>query len=143
MPLRRIPVLRKSSLWANTALQLTPGFERRPDGTYALREVDTAAPTLRALADTPRRLRVRLLGGPHPYFGDYATAPADGLPGTWTVGVGVYAYPLWQEDLVPLLWDAGELIDSMEHVRIPYAAQLTNGAGTELLLVEQPGSAHE
>lgn len=129
--------------WANTALQLTPGFERRPDGTYVLRDVDTAAPILRALADTARRHRVHLFGGPRPYLGDYATALADGLPGTWTVKVEVYAHPVWQEDLVPLLWDAGELIDSVEHIRIPYAAQLINGAGTELLLVERPGSAHE
>ncbi len=129
--------------WANTALQLTPGFERRPDGTYALRDMDTAAPILRALADTARRHRVHLFGGPRPYLGDYATALADALPGTWTVKVEVYAHPLWQEDLVPLLWDAGELIDCVEHVRIPYAAQLTNGAGTKLLLVERPGSAHE
>ncbi|THA40959.1 hypothetical protein [Streptomyces sp. A1547] len=129
--------------WANTALQLTPGFERRPDGTYALRDVDTAAPILRALADTARRHRVHLFGGPRPYLGDYATALADALPGTWTVKVEVYAHPLWQEDLVPLLWDAGELVDCVEHVRIPYAAQLTSGAGAELLLVERPGSAHE
>lgn len=129
--------------WANTALQLTPGFERRPDGTYALRDVDTAAPILRALADTARRHRVHLFGGPRPYLGDYAAALADGLPGEWTVKVEVYAHPVWQEDLVPLLWDSGELIDSVEHIRIPYAAQLTNGTGIGLLLVERPGSADE
>ncbi|MCX5302865.1 hypothetical protein OG304_05305 [Streptomyces sp. NBC_00160] len=129
--------------WANTALQLTPGFERRPDGTYALRDVDTAAPILRALADTARRHRVHLFGGPRTYLGDYAAALADGLPGEWTVKVEVYAHPVWQADLVPLLWDAGELIDSVEHIRIPYAAQITNGAGIELLLVERPGSADE
>ncbi|MFJ9789408.1 hypothetical protein [Streptomyces globosus] len=129
--------------WAHTALQLTPGFERRPDGTYALRNVDTAEPILRALADTARRHRVLLFGGARPYLGDYATALTNGLPGTWTVKIEVYAHPVWQEDLVPLLWDAGELIDSVVHSRISYAAQLTNGAGTELLLVERPGSADE
>ncbi|GGP98926.1 hypothetical protein GCM10010215_25800 [Streptomyces virginiae] len=66
--------------WANTTLQLTPGFERRPDGTYALRDVDTAAPILRALADTARRHRVHLFGGPRTYLGDYAAALADDLP---------------------------------------------------------------
>ncbi|MFI5671995.1 hypothetical protein [Streptomyces sp. NPDC051704] len=129
--------------WADTALRLTPGFERRPDGTYALHDVDTAKPNLLALAENARRHRVHLFGGARPYLGDYATALADGLPGTWTVKVEVYAHPVWQEDLVPLLWDAGELIDSVEHSRIPYAANLTNGAGIELLLVERPGSAHE
>ncbi|MCX4807005.1 hypothetical protein OG594_36220 [Streptomyces sp. NBC_01214] len=129
--------------WANTALQLTPGFERRPDGTYALRDVDSAKPNLLALAENARRHRVLLFGGARPYLGDYATALADGLPGTWTVKVEVYAHPVWQEDLVPLLWDAGELIDSVEHGRLPYAAQLTNGAGIELLLVERLGSAHD
>ncbi|MFC9582049.1 hypothetical protein ACFVJ8_04255 [Streptomyces yangpuensis] len=129
--------------WANTALQLTPGFERRLDGTYALRDVDTAAPILRTLADTARRHRVHLFGGPRTYLGDYAAALGAGLPGEWTVKVEVYAHPVWQEDLVPLLWDAGELIDCVEHSRIPYAAQLTNGAGIELLLLERPGSAHE
>ncbi|MFI8499691.1 hypothetical protein ACIGFK_14490 [Streptomyces sp. NPDC085524] len=129
--------------WANTALQLTPGFERRPDGTYALRDVDTAAPILRALADTARRHRVHLFGGPRTYLGDYAAALADCLPGQWTVKVEVYSHPVWQEDLVPLLWDAGELIDCVEHIRIPYAAQLTNGAGIELLLAERPGSTDQ
>ncbi|MET9958153.1 hypothetical protein ABZ128_03545 [Streptomyces sp. NPDC006326] len=129
--------------WADTALRLTPGFERRLDGTYALHNVDTAKPNLLALAENARRHRVHLFGGPRPYLGDYATALAGGLPGVWTVKVEVYSHPVWQGDLVPLLWDAGELIDSVEHARIPYAAQLTNGAGTELLLVERPGSAHE
>ncbi|WP_159048177.1 hypothetical protein [Streptomyces sp. XY511] len=81
--------------WANTALQLTPGFERRPDGTYALRDVDTAAPILRALADTARRHRVHLFGGPRTYLGDYAAALADGLPRQWTVKVEVYSHPVW------------------------------------------------
>lgn len=129
--------------WANTALQLTPGFERRPDGTYALHEVDTAKPNLLALAENARRHRVHLFGGARPYLGDYATALADGLPGGWTVKVEVYAHPVWQEDLLPLLWDSGELIGAVEHSRIPYAANLTNGAGIELLLIERPGSAHE
>lgn len=129
--------------WADTALRLTPGFERRPDCTYALHDVDTAKPNLLALAENARRHRVLLFGGPRPYLGDYATALADGLPGTWTVKVEIYAHPVWQEDLVPLLWDAGELIDAVEHSRIPYAANLTNSAGIELLLVERPGSAHE
>ncbi|MCX4529238.1 hypothetical protein OG982_26690 [Streptomyces sp. NBC_01551] len=129
--------------WADTALRLTPGFERRPDCTYALHDVDTAKPNLLALAENARRHRVHLFGGARPYLGDYAAALADGLPGSWTVKVEIYAHPVWQEDLVPLLWDAGELIDSVEHIRIPYAAQLTNGTGTELLLAERPGSAHE
>ncbi|RST03751.1 hypothetical protein [Streptomyces sp. WAC05950] len=129
--------------WANTALQLTPGFERCPDGTYALRDVDTAAPILRALADTARRHRVHLFGGSRTYLGDYAAALANCLPGQWTVKVEVYSHPVWQEDLVPLLWDAGELIDCVEHIRIPYAAQLANGAGIELLLAERPGSTDE
>ncbi|WP_327382157.1 hypothetical protein [Streptomyces sp. NBC_01207] len=129
--------------WANTALQLTPGFERRPDCTYALHDVDTAKPNLLALAENARRHRVFLFGGARPYLGDYATALADSLPGSWTAKIEIYAHPVWQEDLVPLLWDAGELIDSVEHGRIPYAAQLTNGAGIELLLVERLGSAHE
>ncbi|MEW2583008.1 hypothetical protein [Streptomyces virginiae] len=129
--------------WADTALQLTPGFERRPDGTYALTDIDASKPNLLVLAENARRHRVRLFGGARSYLGDYATALAEGLPGTWTVTVEVYAHPVWQEDLVPLLWDAGELIDSVEHARIPYGAHLTNGAGIELLLVERPGSAHE
>ncbi|MFB6509043.1 hypothetical protein [Streptomyces virginiae] len=56
--------------------------------------------------------------------------------------VEVCAHPVWQEDLVPLL-NAGELIDCVEHIRIPYAAQLTNGAGIALLLAERPGSTDQ
>lgn len=129
--------------WADTALRLTPGFERRPDSTYALHNVDTAKPNLLALAENARRHRVHPFGGPRPYLGDYASALADGLPGDWTVEIEVYAHPVWQGDLVPLLWDAGELIGAVEHARVPYAAVISNGQGTNLLLVEQPGSAHE
>ncbi|MEU9939083.1 hypothetical protein [Streptomyces lavendulae] len=129
--------------WADTALRLTPGFERRSDSTYALHDVDNAKPNLLALAENARRHRVLLFGGARPYLGDYAAALAADLPGSWTVKVEVLSHPVWQEDLVPLLWDAGELIRAVEHGRIPYSVHLDDGTGRELLLVERPGSAEE
>ncbi|MFB7325159.1 hypothetical protein [Streptomyces sp. NPDC056190] len=40
---------------------------------------------------------------------------------------------------MPWLWDSGELTHVVQSERIPYAATLTDTAGTTLLLVERPG----
>ncbi|WP_338933169.1 hypothetical protein WEB32_34265 [Streptomyces netropsis] len=80
---------------------------------------------------------VKISGRPH--IGDVAEGIAARLPGQWSVTVDVYSHPVWQEDLVPLLWDAGELAQAVQTARIPCAAVLTDGADTELLLIERPG----
>ncbi|AJC55063.1 hypothetical protein [Streptomyces sp. 769] len=126
--------------WAETALAKV-GLARRPDGSYAVPLDD---PRLRhglaaALVRSAHQHRATVTTSHRPYIGDVATAIATRLPGSWNAAVEVYSHPLWQEDLVPLLWDAGELSHAVQRTRVPYAAVLKDGAGTELLLIERPG----
>lgn len=51
--------------------------------------------------------------------------------------VEIYAHPVWQGDLLPWLWDGGELVRTVEDQRVPYAATLTSDTGVELLLAER------
>ncbi|KUH38572.1 MULTISPECIES: hypothetical protein [Streptomyces] len=127
--------------WADTALLVTNGFERHNNGVHVLRELKAMPQVMPALARAARQHRVVLTASPRPYLGDYAHELVTHLPGTWRAKVEVYAHPVWQEDWMPLLWDSGELTEAMEHRRIPYGAVLSDGAGTELLLIEHPGSA--
>lgn len=76
-----------------------------------------------------------------PYLGDVGAEIAAHLPGRWTSELEVYSHPFWQGDLVPLLWDAGELSGAVCDERVPYAVVLKEPSGTELLLIERP--AHQ
>ncbi|MDV6288099.1 hypothetical protein R2F25_09645 [Streptomyces sp. UP1A-1] len=77
---------------------------------------------------------------PQRYIGDAARDLARLLPGQWHASVEIYAHPAWQEDLVPWIWDSGDLGRAVQSERIPYAAVLTDAAqGTTLLFVERPG----
>ncbi|GAU70748.1 hypothetical protein SSP35_22_00510 [Streptomyces sp. NBRC 110611] len=127
-------------LWAQTALTHT-GFLRRDDGTYAvaLDDVRLRHGLAASLVRSAHQHQAAVTTSHRPYIGDVADAIAAYLPGAWNTTVEVYSHPLWQEDLVPLLWDAGELTHAIQHERVPYAAVLKDGAGTELLLVERPG----
>ncbi|MFD9793337.1 hypothetical protein ACFWXK_20585 [Streptomyces sp. NPDC059070] len=129
--------------WANTVLRTTAGFERIAAGIYALPDLSTVQQVLPALAHAAARHRTTLLPHARPYLGDYASAVAARLPGTWTATIEVYAHPVWQEDLVPVLWDSGELARTVQQSRIPYAALLSNDAGTSLLLTEHPRSTRQ
>jgi hypothetical protein len=129
---------------AQTALDQS-GFQPRPDGTYVLPHCDPE--TMRAACvDLARIAECRLTEvtvSPRRYLGDVADEIAAQLPGTWSASVEVYSHPAWQQDLLPWLWDAGELIHTVRHARIPYAAVLSEdahaGAGVKLLLIERPG----
>ncbi|MFI0743010.1 hypothetical protein ACH4PU_33805 [Streptomyces sp. NPDC021100] len=126
--------------WARTALEAT-GFQRRQDGTYSLPVEDpqAAQATMAELLRTAdRHLSVVKISG-RTFIGDVAEGIAAHLPGRWSATVDVYSHPVWQEDLVPLLWDTGELAQEVRTARIPCAAVLNDGAGTELLLIERPG----
>ncbi|MFE0188004.1 hypothetical protein [Streptomyces sp. NPDC058989] len=125
---------------AQTALRHV-GFLRRDDGTYtlALDDVRLRHGLAAALVRSAHQHRATVATSRRPYLGDVANAIATHLPGTWHATVEVYSHPLWQEDLVPLLWDDGELSHAVQHARIPHAAILKDGAGTELLLSERPG----
>ncbi|MEU6230952.1 hypothetical protein [Streptomyces sp. NPDC047042] len=72
-----------------------------------------------------------------PFLGDIADRIAELLPGEWTAQVEIYSHPVWQGDLLPWLWDSGELVRAVEDQRVPYAARLTSTTGVELLLAER------
>ncbi|MFJ7423368.1 hypothetical protein ACIQXD_32900 [Streptomyces uncialis] len=129
--------------WAETALKLA-GFARDRGGVYTLNDSDPAA-TRRALAKlvvTADRHQSAVTTSSRPFIGDVADSIARRLPGTWTTTVEIYSHPIWQDDLVPWLWDTGPLTAAVRTERIPYAVQFGNGEGVHLLLAERPGHTH-
>ncbi|MFF8958634.1 hypothetical protein [Streptomyces sp. NPDC014894] len=126
--------------WAETALRLA-GFTRGDGGVYTLANTDPAATrhTLAQLVVIAGRHRTSITTSSRPYIGDAADAIVRGLPGAWTATLEIYSHPVWQEDLVPWLWDAGPLATAVRTERVPCAAQLGNGEGVHLMLVERPG----
>ncbi|MGW6742837.1 hypothetical protein ACWGDX_19295 [Streptomyces sp. NPDC055025] len=130
--------------WAQTALE-TSGFQRRENGTYALPAADpeTARATVTALAFTVERHRTTVTISHRRYLGEIAEELAAQLPGTWSATLSVHSHPVWQEDLVPWLWDSGELSQTVQTARVLCAATLSNGAGIELLLIERPGPGRD
>ncbi|MGW5679751.1 hypothetical protein ACWEV4_32525 [Streptomyces sp. NPDC003860] len=130
-------------LWAETALKLA-SFTRAHGGVYTLPNGDPAA-TRRALAQLvviAGRHQCAVTTSSRPYIGDVADSIARRLPGTWTTRVEIYSHPIWQEDLVPWLWDTGPLAAAVRTERVPYAVQFGNGEGVHLLLAERPGHTH-
>ncbi|RSO21547.1 hypothetical protein DMH15_35215 [Streptomyces sp. WAC 06725] len=129
--------------WAETALS-TSGFQRRDDGTFALPVGDpqAARTTVPDLIRAAQRHQTTVKASTRRFLGDVAQDFADQLRGTWTVKLEVYSHPLWQEDLVPWLWDCGELSQAVQNLQVPYAAVLSNDADITLLLIERPGHQH-
>src|SRR5690606_13611222 len=60
------------------------------------------------------------------FIGDAARDLARLLPGQWHTSIEIYSHPAWQEDLVPWIWDSGELGRILQNERVPYAATLTD-----------------
>ncbi|MFD7013919.1 hypothetical protein [Streptomyces sp. NPDC059928] len=124
--------------WAHTALEET-GFRRGEAGVYHLPRGASRA-TLVDLIRCAARHRTSVTTSSRRFIGDAAGDIARLLPGQWDTTVEIYSHPAWQEDLVPWIWDSGELGRALQTERIPYAATLTHAdTGTTLLLVEQPG----
>ncbi|WP_217570536.1 hypothetical protein [Streptomyces sp. GbtcB7] len=121
--------------WAHTALEQA-GFTKRNDGAYSTPgpDIRTAAVKLLSLA---HRHRTTVAVSQRPFLGDVADRIAELLPGTWTAQVEIYSHPVWQGDLLPWLWDRGELVRTVEDQRVPYAAKLTSDTGVELLLAHR------
>ncbi|WP_432141064.1 hypothetical protein [Streptomyces sp. bgisy084] len=123
--------------WAQTALK-EHGFQRGEAGEYRLPRTSHA--TMAGLTLRAERHRATISVSSRPFIGDMASGIAPLLPGQWNTQVDIYSHPLWQEDLVPWLWDSGELGRAVCAKRVPYAATLTNTeTGTTLLLAERPG----
>ncbi|MEJ8650637.1 hypothetical protein WKI65_21680 [Streptomyces sp. MS1.AVA.3] len=125
---------------ANQALAAA-GFRRQRNGAYtaSLADAQAARHTASALLHHAHEHGATVIASTRPYLGDVGTEIASRLPGTWSAELEIYSHPLWQEDLWPALWEAGEIHRALEDHRIPFASVLTNGTGTELLLIERPG----
>ncbi|MFD8117891.1 hypothetical protein [Streptomyces microflavus] len=125
---------------ANRALE-EAGFARLPNGasTAPLADPLAARRTASALVHHAHAYGATIITSTRPYLGDIGTEIAAQLPGTWSAELEIYSHPLWQEDLWPMLWEAGEMYRALEDHRIPFASVLKNGSGTELLLIERPG----
>ncbi|MGW7096586.1 hypothetical protein [Streptomyces sp. NPDC054874] len=125
---------------ANRALE-EAGFARLPNGasTAPLADPQAARRTASALVHHAHAHGATITTSTRPYLGDIGTEIAAQLPGTWSAELEIYSHPLWQEDLWPMLWEAGEMYRALEDHRIPFASVLKNGSGTELLLIERPG----
>ncbi|OKJ72237.1 hypothetical protein [Streptomyces sp. CB02460] len=125
---------------ANRALD-EAGFTRLRHGasTAPLTDPQAARRTASALVHHAHAHGATITTSSRPYLGDFGTEIATQLPGTWSADLEIYSHPLWQEDLWPMLWEAGEMYRALEEHRIPFASILKNGSGTELLLIERPG----
>jgi hypothetical protein len=126
---------------ARTALE-TSGFQRGDAGVYRLQadDPDASRATVADLVRSAETHGVQVTTSSRRFIGDAARDIARVLPGQWDTQVEQYCHPVWQEDLVPHLWDSGELGRAVQSERIPYAATLTDTAsGTTLLLIERPG----
>jgi hypothetical protein len=124
--------------WAHTALAES-GFQRDDDGVWRL-PADGTQTTVVELVTCAKRHRASVHTSSRRFIGDAARDLARLLPGQWHASIEIYAHPAWQEDLVPWIWDSGELGRAVRSERIPYAALLTDAAqGTTLLFVERPG----
>ncbi|MFE5934222.1 hypothetical protein ACFQ69_02490 [Streptomyces sp. NPDC056470] len=126
--------------WAHTALEES-GFLRGNAGVYRLptKDGDTSRAAVADLLLSAERHRTNVTVSSRRFIGDVARDIARLLPGRWDTTVEIYAHPVWQGDLVPWLWDSGELSRAVQTSRVPYAATLTDSeSGTALLLVERP-----
>ncbi|MEU6964270.1 hypothetical protein [Streptomyces chrestomyceticus] len=120
------------------------GFQRGEAGVYCLPAEDpgVSRATVAGLVRRAETLGATVTTSSRRFIGDAADDIARLLPGQWETQVELYCHPVWQEDLVPWLWDSGELVRAVQSERIPYAATLTLTDGTSettLLLVERPG----
>ncbi|MGV9401673.1 hypothetical protein [Streptomyces sp. NPDC003667] len=124
--------------WAHTALAES-GFRRDDEGVYHLL-ADGTGTTVVDLVTCAKRHRTSVHTSSRRFIGDAARDLARQLPGQWHASVEIYSHPSWQEDLVPWIWDSGELGRALQSERIPYAATLTDTVhGTTLLFIERPG----
>ncbi|OYP14872.1 hypothetical protein CFC35_10450 [Streptomyces sp. FBKL.4005] len=118
------------------------GFRRGEARVYRVAHADEAAArgALAYLAQRAEARGIQVKASSRRFIGDAAQDIARCLPGQWDTQVEIYSHPVWQEDLVPYLWDSGELARVVRTHRIPYAATLTDPvSGTTLLLIEHLG----
>ncbi|MFD4476433.1 hypothetical protein ACFWPU_10015 [Streptomyces sp. NPDC058471] len=117
------------------------GFQRIPGGAFAAPLTSGAATRQMASALVHRAYEhgATITTSPRPYLGDFGEDLAARLPGTWSAHLELYYNPIVQEDLIPPLWESGDLLQALLHDAVPGAVVLKNELGTELLLIERPG----
>jgi hypothetical protein len=106
--------------WAHTALAESD-FQRDDEGVWHL-PADGTQTTVVDLVTCTKRHRTSVHTSSRRFIGDAARDLARLLPGQWHASVEIYSHPAWQEDLVPWIWDRGELGRAVQSERIPYAA---------------------
>ncbi|MFE9976506.1 hypothetical protein ACFYRD_38865 [Streptomyces hirsutus] len=122
---------------AHTALAQS-GFQRDDIGVWHL-PAHGAGTTVVDLVRCAERHRTSVHTSNRRFIGDAARDLARLLPGQWHASVEIYSHPAWQENLVPWIWDNGELGRALQTERVPYAATLTDTVqGTTLLFIERP-----
>ncbi|MFE0680548.1 hypothetical protein ACFW17_07060 [Streptomyces sp. NPDC058961] len=115
------------------------GFQLNSDGVWSLPAEAQSA--LAGLLTCAKRHHTSVHMGKGAFIGDTALDLAHQLPGQWEASVEIYPHPAGQEDLVPWVWDSGELGRAVQSERIPCAAFLTDVVqGTTLLLIDRPGN---
>ncbi|MFD6989312.1 hypothetical protein [Streptomyces sp. NPDC059943] len=117
------------------------GFSPLPGGAFAAPPEQAASATASALVHRAHEHRASITMSTRPYLGDIGSDIAARLPGDWSATVKTYPRRHWQEDLIGSLWDSGDLLKAVLHDHVPCAVELSNHAGTELLLIERPGHA--
>ncbi|MFJ4688879.1 hypothetical protein [Streptomyces sp. NPDC088789] len=127
--------------WAHTALTAAGWTETKSTvHTRLFADRASAERAVSALVRFARRHRATVAMSSRPFLGDIADTIAHRLPGPWIPTVEVYSHPVWRGDLVPWVWDSGELAEAVQDGNVPCAATLANTAtGIELLLIERPG----
>ncbi|OKJ72235.1 hypothetical protein [Streptomyces sp. CB02460] len=125
--------------WATTALELA-GFTRHQGEAHRLPLGDHvhARATLTHLHETARDCQAKVITSERPYLGDIAVVVAEALPGSWEVEVEHYPDGSIPAHLLEWVWEATPALSALSKSRIPCAAILRDGDGTELLLTERP-----
>ncbi|MCX5189779.1 hypothetical protein [Streptomyces sp. NBC_00268] len=113
--------------WAHTALAESD-FQRDDEGVWHL-PADGTQTTVVDLVTCTKRHRTSVHTSSRRFIGDAARDLARLLPGQWHASVEIYSHPAWQEDLVPWIWDRGELGRAVQSERIPYAASSPTWCG--------------
>ncbi|MFD8645158.1 MULTISPECIES: hypothetical protein [Streptomyces] len=125
--------------WAETVLAIA-GFPQEDDGLHRLPlgDPNKARACLSSLQQAASGLHVKVVTSPHRFLGDIASGVASHLPGAWEATIERFPQKTNQDGLTSWLWNTGPLLATMTDYRVPCAAILRDGAGTELLLAQRP-----
>ncbi|MFD7862168.1 hypothetical protein [Streptomyces sp. NPDC059783] len=116
------------------------GFTRAHEGDahrLSLADPASAREALTRLHQTAQGCQAKVITSERPYFGDITHAVAAALPGQWDVSIEHYPDRAVPSHLLDWVWEASPVLSTLGTYRVPGAAILRDGAGTELLLAER------